>query len=255
MHGRWPDVGLWLCLLALADWKGEIDCTPQYIASVTGLSVDEVTACIERFMQPDVYSRSQAEEGRRLTLIDPVRNWGWRVVNIASYRKKASGTDQVTDGRNAAKVRRYKEGRKTPKDTEGHHETPKDTTEHSETRTHTQTNTQTREEPPLPPSEGGSTKARQARSPKTSIPDGFELDGELQKYAVDRLPDVDLTKLLESFRGKAVAKGWKYANWRQAFQEFVRNCAPESGHFASNQYPRKPKDGAMMFAGKPVEWQ
>jgi hypothetical protein len=49
--------------------------------------------------------------------------------------------------------------------------------------------------------------------------------------------------LLESFRGKAQAKGWEYANWRQAFQEFIRNASPKSGHFAAGQYPRTGANG------------
>ena len=41
------------------------------------------------------------------------------------------------------------------------------------------------------------------------------------------------------FRGKALAKGWQYADWRQAFQEFVRNASQNSGHWSAGQYPRK----------------
>ena len=89
LHGRWPDTGLWLCLLAMADKHGLIDCTPQYIAGVTGLSADDVVGCIERFTKPDPYSRSQAEEGRRLVPIDVARPWGWRIVNHGKYREKA----------------------------------------------------------------------------------------------------------------------------------------------------------------------
>lgn len=135
LHGKWPDIGLWLSLLAMADWRGEIDATPQYISAVTGLPVDEVEACIARFCSPDPHSRSQTSGGARLELIDPARGWGWRIVNIQKYRDKASGASQVADGRNAEKVRRYKERhRKTPKDTGGHPQTP----------THTQTHTQTK---------------------------------------------------------------------------------------------------------------
>lgn len=89
LHGQWPDVGLWLCLLALSDKHGHVDCTPQYIASVTGLAVTAVTECIERFMQPDPHSRTPAQEGRRLELVDPHRPWGWKIINHGKYREKA----------------------------------------------------------------------------------------------------------------------------------------------------------------------
>lgn len=89
LHGRWPDTGLWLCILALSDKHGIVDCTPAYIASVTGLTVTDVEQCISRFMEPDQYSRTQAAEGRRLELVDAGRPWGWRIVNHGKYREKA----------------------------------------------------------------------------------------------------------------------------------------------------------------------
>lgn len=76
------------------------------------------------------------------------------------------------------------------------------------------------------------------KKPKTAIPDGFALDGELQAYAEKYLPQVDVAALFESFCGKARAKSWVYADWRQAWQEFCRNCAPNSGHWAQGQYPK-----------------
>lgn len=87
--GQWPDTAAWLCLLALADRHGVVDMTPQYIASVTGMPLAELTACIERFLQPDPMSRSAASGGRRLELLDPSRPWGWRIINFAHYREKA----------------------------------------------------------------------------------------------------------------------------------------------------------------------
>lgn len=119
--GRYPDTAAWMFFLALADWRGEVDKTPEFIAGVTGMPLADLMGCIERFTRPDPRSRSQAEEGRKLVLIDSSRDWGWRVVNIGIYRKKAGGQDQVSDGRNAEKVRRYKDRhRKTPSDTAGH---------------------------------------------------------------------------------------------------------------------------------------
>src|SRR5581483_11793784 len=91
----------------------------------------DLLACIKRFCAPDPRSRSQAEEGRKLVPIDPARDWGWRVVNIQLYRDRASGRDQIKDGRNAEKVRRYKERHRTPADTGGHRETPPNTDSYS----------------------------------------------------------------------------------------------------------------------------
>jgi len=89
LHGKWPDIGLWPVILSMADRHGNLDVTPQYIAGVTGLAVEDVTACLERFCSPDPDSRSQVDEGRRLEPLDPSRKWGWHVVNHATYREKA----------------------------------------------------------------------------------------------------------------------------------------------------------------------
>jgi hypothetical protein len=129
--GKWPDIGLWPVLLSMADWRGEIDATQQYIATVTGLSVIEVTECITRFCEPDPRSRSQDAHGARLALVNPERDWGWRIVNIQKYRRQASDMKQIADGRNAEKVRRYKERHKTPTDTAGHRPTPSNTNSNS----------------------------------------------------------------------------------------------------------------------------
>jgi hypothetical protein len=96
-------------------------------------------------------------------------------------------------------------------------------------------------EPPSPSPQAASppTKPARTKTPtKTPYPDDLAWDDKLRQYATERLPDVDVDALIESFRGKALAKGWKFANWRQAAQEYIRNCAPNSGHFAAGQYPR-----------------
>lgn len=86
--------------------------------------------------------------------------------------------------------------------------------------------------------EGGSTPPRK-RSIKTPIPADFSLDQSLTEYTESRLPGVDAPAFLESFKGKAMAKGWVYANWRQAYQDHVRSAAPGSGHWSSGQYPKR----------------
>lgn len=91
--------------------------------------------------------------------------------------------------------------------------------------------------------EAPSPKRKPKGATKTPLPEDFTLTPDLAEYATERLPHVDAEALIESFRGKAQAKGWEYANWRQAFQEFIRNASPKSGHFAAGQYPRKGGNG------------
>lgn len=141
LHGKWPDTGLWLCVLALSDKHGVVDVTPQYIASVTGLPVESVAECMARFCEPDPYSRTPDNDGRRLELADPPRTWGWRIVNHSKYRERArlqaQTAAQVKDGRNTEKCRRYRE-RKSGNDTARHPATPTDTLSNANANTNTE---------------------------------------------------------------------------------------------------------------------
>lgn len=107
--GRWPDIGLFPIILSMADKHGIVDVTPAYIANVTGLDPKEVIACMKRFCEPDEYSRSTEEDGARLRLIDPPRDWGWQVVNHTKYRERARkaafDAARIADGRNAERMR------------------------------------------------------------------------------------------------------------------------------------------------------
>lgn len=106
--GKWPDIGLWPIVLSMADKHGVVDVTPAYISGVTGLAIDDVVACMRRFCEPDPYSRSTAESGARLSLVDEHRDWGWRIVNHGMYREKArlaaKSAREVTTGRNAERM-------------------------------------------------------------------------------------------------------------------------------------------------------
>lgn len=76
------------------------------------MPLPDLLGCIDRFMQPDPRSRSQAEEGRKLVLIDPQRAWGWRVVNFTLYRERARNINRTERGESAEKQRRYRERQK-----------------------------------------------------------------------------------------------------------------------------------------------
>lgn len=113
--GKWPDIGLWPIVLAMADKHGVLDVTPAYISGVTGLIVGEVTACMARFCEPDPYSRTPTEDGRRLVLLDPERrNWGWKIVNHTLYRERARkmafDARRAESGENAARMKERRHG-------------------------------------------------------------------------------------------------------------------------------------------------
>lgn len=117
--GKWPDIGLWPIVLSLADRNGVVEVSPDFIARVTGLEVDAVVACMERFCADDPYSRTPEQSGARLKLIDPQhRPWGWKIVNHGKYREKARlmGRDsaRTASGKDAERKRQQRVGKKSP---------------------------------------------------------------------------------------------------------------------------------------------
>lgn len=222
--GRYPETAAWMFFLALADWKGEVDKTPEFIATITGMPLGDLRACIARFMEPDSRSRSQAEEGRKLVLIDAHRDWGWRVVNIAFYRRKASGQDQISDGRNAEKVRRYKERhRETPEDTAGHPGSPPDTNSYSDTNIH----------------------KTAPRKRGCRVPEPFPITEDMRAWALAKCPHVtNVDGATEEFvdywrgvAGRAATKlDWE-GTWRNRMRELEERSGRKNGTAkASNEW-------------------
>lgn len=120
LSGKYPDTAAWLFLLALADKHGVVDMTPAYISLVTGMPESSLVECITRFMEPDPYSRTIDEEGRRLVPIDPARPWGWKIVNHRKYREKARlqarEVNRVDTGENAERMKGKRRPPLTPAD-------------------------------------------------------------------------------------------------------------------------------------------
>lgn len=70
--------------------------------------------------------------------------------------------------------------------------------------------------------EHASRRESRKRAPlKTSLPEGFGISDRVRQWAAEK-GHGRLEQHLESFRGKAMAKGYTYADWDAAFMEAVR---------------------------------
>lgn len=109
LHGKWPTAAVWASLLPLLDVSGELNLTYDAISARTGWPMDLLREGIAALMEPDPDSKSRAEDGRRLVLLDPARTWGWRAVNHSTYREKArkqnSDRWRAESGANADRMR------------------------------------------------------------------------------------------------------------------------------------------------------
>jgi hypothetical protein len=205
--GRWPDIGLWAVVLSMSDRHGIVDVTPTYIASVTGLPVDDVAACMERFCQPDKYSRSQEADGARLQLIDPARPWGWLIVNHSKYREKARKSSydsaRTASGLDAERKRMSRDVPTCPAPSR------------SQTETETKTKTEEKEEEAPP--------AKRAR-PATHLPEDFGLTDERRKVATTEGLDPDRTfAKFRNFWLSASGQRARKRDWDRAWGYWCQN--------------------------------
>lgn len=95
LYGHWEAIVTLQQMLVLCDSAGNIDMTPQAIAARTSIPLDIISKGLAILAEPDQYSRTPGEEGRRIVLLDDHRPWGWRIVNHAKYQKLKSRAEKM----------------------------------------------------------------------------------------------------------------------------------------------------------------
>lgn len=214
--GKWPDIGLWPIVLSLSDKHGVVDVTPQYLASVTGLALADVIACMARFCGPDPYSRTRDCSGARLELIDEHRDWGWRIVNHGKYaeraRKQNHDQRRLDSGENAKRMSDRRETRRDPTGPDA-----------------------TREHPLSSSSSSSSSNKSRARKRGSRLADDFELTPDRKTYAVKQgaNPEREFERFTNYWRAKAGSGATKLdwdATWRNWCMTAVeRGAKPING--------------------------
>jgi uncharacterized phage protein (TIGR02220 family) len=94
LRANWKALITFQQFIILAGPDGVIDMTPHAIHGRTGIPLDIIEDGIKHLAEPDPYSRSSNEDGRRIVLIDQARPWGWRLVNHAYYQKLVTRDDK-----------------------------------------------------------------------------------------------------------------------------------------------------------------
>ena len=94
LYGQWQAIVTLQQMVILADEDGVVDITPPALAAKTSIPLEIIEKGLEQLSQPDKYSRSAAEDGRRIVLVDEDRPWGWSIVNYRHYRNLASREDK-----------------------------------------------------------------------------------------------------------------------------------------------------------------
>lgn len=82
---------VWITMLALSNKDGVVEAAIPGLANAARVSVEDCEAALQKFMEPDKYSRSRANDGRRIEVVDG----GWKLLNHASYREKLSSINRA----------------------------------------------------------------------------------------------------------------------------------------------------------------
>ncbi len=94
LSADWKAMIVFQQLIVLADSTGVVDYTPPALCRRTGIPLDIIEHGLEKLQEPDPYSRSSEESGKRISLIDDHRPWGWYIVNYDHYKMLASREDR-----------------------------------------------------------------------------------------------------------------------------------------------------------------
>lgn len=255
LFGKYPDLPLWLVLLAMADRHGVIDAHPSYISAASGIHQDDVEDCIRRFCEPDPASRTPDDDGRRLIPLEG-RGFGWRIVNHGKYREKARkqawDAERTASGRDAERKRLSRRVPTCPDSPDASRLSPlsdTDTDTDSEREGSAEGRSPTAAPPPAvtsgadaPAAEAGKGegKPKKATKPPASrrCPEGFEPDRD---YALRTVLDMDVEEEIQKFRDWEFAK--PRTDWQATWRTWVRNCRD------TGRYSRRGK----VIGG--IQWQ
>jgi len=93
---------VWITMLALTDADGYVAAAIPGLAVQARISLDECQAALAALMEPDPYSRTKDEDGRRIRAVDG----GWELVNYRKYREMM--TKEARREANAERMRRVR---------------------------------------------------------------------------------------------------------------------------------------------------
>ncbi len=77
----------WVTMLALSDARGYVGASIPGLANAAGVTIPQCEEALQKFLSPDIYSRTKEHEGRRIIEEDG----GWLLL---TYEKHRAGIDE-----------------------------------------------------------------------------------------------------------------------------------------------------------------
>lgn len=105
-------IKVWIALMALADRDGYVGASVEGLARAVILPEETCQKALDRFLSPDLKSRTKEFQGRRIIEVDG----GWKLLNYAKYRDQQSKQEQ--DEAHARRQREYIARKKAKEDAE-----------------------------------------------------------------------------------------------------------------------------------------
>lgn len=102
---------LWITMLAQKGADNICRATVPWLAKAANLTIEQTEAYLDKFQQPDKYSRSQEYEGRRIEPADG----GWLILNGKKYQDKLNAETRREQLRVAQARHRAKAAKGKPK--------------------------------------------------------------------------------------------------------------------------------------------
>lgn len=93
---------VWITMLAIADRHGVVRASVPGLADAARVSLDLTVEALARFSGPDQWSRSKADDGRRIREVPG----GWELVNHQIYRALGVSDERRTQVREAVRKHR-----------------------------------------------------------------------------------------------------------------------------------------------------
>jgi hypothetical protein len=232
LYGNWQALVTFQQMIVLCDRDGVVDMTPQAIAARTSIPLKIIQAGIALLEQPDPYSRTPDNEGRRIELLDTHRPWGWRITNYVKYRN-------LVDAETVREQNRERQRKKRERDS---HAPSQAVTAGNDESRHAEAEAEVEPSPSLRSGEGAPRKRPSRRPPAGFAPD--------LAFARAELPDIDAEAEAAKFCDFEFAK--PRSDWPATWRNWVRG-AKESGRYVRSATP--PVIAGPTSDGKPPRWQ
>jgi hypothetical protein len=236
-------------LLILADAHGVVDMTVTAIHRITGIPLEILRAGVGLLEGPDQQSRSPAEDGRRIVLLDPLRDWGWRLVNFAYYR----GLMSANDKREADRLRVAAKREATRQDATDCDKSQESVGVADVAHTEAEAIQQEQKQEQQRATADVRPAAKPGRDGRrgTRLPDEWQPSEAVREWAKEAFPAVDLERVLAEFvdywRGVPGQKGSKL-DWDATFRNRVRQVAERAPRSSHGPYRESAADRAARLA-------